>query len=394
MKKLKIVVGGYLGLYPTGGATWDYIQYPLGLQLLGHDVYYIEDTAQYPVYQLEENAWDDCSYCVNYLKQAMNEIGMPERWAYRDVAANKVFGMSEQKLKEVITTADVFINVSASTILREEYLKIPVKILVDTDPMFTQYQYHKTLKEGGAKAVESQNFMNAHNLLFTFGLNIGKEDCRIPQFNFTWLTTKKPICLDFWNEAIKSDKSFGFTSILNWTERPAFMYDNESWGQKNVEFKKFYDLPSVSQNTFDLIINRGNDAESVNSMECLKSLGWNILSPHDLIADKEDYKKFIQSSYGEFSVTKETYIKSNSGWFSGRSACYLAAGKPVITQDTKWSRYIPAGEGLFACNDLASADNAVKEIAFDYTRHCKAAKEIAKEYFDSSKVLNDMLSHI
>lgn len=394
MKNLKIVVGGYIGLYPTGGATWDYIQYPLGLQLLGHDVYYIEDTAQYPIYQLEESAWDDCSYCVNYLKHAMDEVGMPDRWAYRDVATGKVFGMSGQKLKEVIATADVFINVSASTILREEYVKIPVKILVDTDPMFTQYQYYKTLEEGGAAATASESFMNAHDLLFTFGLNIGANDCRIPTFNFTWLTTKKPICLDFWNDAGKSKSRFGFTSILNWTERPAFSYNNESWGQKNVEFKKFYKLPSDTGKSFDLIINRGNDPETSSSMENLKKLGWNILSPHDLIANKEDYKNFIHSSLGEFSVTKETYIKSNSGWFSGRSACYLAAGKPVITQDTQWSKYIPAGRGLFACGDVDSANIAVKEITSDYARHSKTAKEIANDYFDSGKVLNDILSHI
>jgi hypothetical protein len=394
MKNLKIIVGGYIGLYPTGGATWDYIQYPLGLKMLGHEVYYLEDTAQYPIYQLEESAWDDCTYCVNYLKTAMEEVGMGDRWAYHDIASNKIFGMPEQKLKEVLKTADVFINVSASTILREEYLNIPAKILIDTDPMFTQYQYQVMQDAGGDKAIEAQNFMKAHNLLFTFGLNIGKEDCRIPQFDYKWLTTKKPICLEHWSASTETGRRFGFTSILNWTERPAFTYENELWGQKNVEFQKFYHLPSIAQQPFDLIINRGNDQESINAMENLKDLGWNILSPHDLIANKEDYKRFIQSSYGEFSVTKETYIKSNSGWFSGRSACYLAAGKPVITQDTQWSKYIPAGEGLFACNEIESANNAIKEIASDYARHAQAAKDIAHEYFDSRKVLSDMLQQI
>ncbi len=213
MTRLKIVVGGYIGLYPTGGATWDYIQYPLGLKMLGHDVYYIEDTAKYPIYQLEESAWDDCSYCVNYLKEAMEAVGMDDRWAYRDVATDKLFGMSPQKLKAVVETADVFINVSASTILRDEYLKIPVKILIDTDPMFTQYQYHKIQEEGGTKALESQRFMQAHNLHFTFGLNIGQEDCRIPQFGYRWFTTKKPICLKHWQTAVNSETKFGFTSI-------------------------------------------------------------------------------------------------------------------------------------------------------------------------------------
>ncbi|MDQ3073043.1 MAG: hypothetical protein M3Q97_07265 [Bacteroidota bacterium] len=394
MSRLKIVVGGYIGLYPTGGATWDYIQYPLGLKMLGHDVYYIEDTGNYPIYQLEKSAWDDCSNCVKYLQAAMASVGMDDRWAYRDVATGRIFGMSSHKLKEVVETADVFINVSASTILRDEYLKIPVKILIDTDPMFTQFQYHKTQEEGGTTAMEAHRFMEAHNLHFTFGLNIGQEDCRIPEFGFKWLTTKKPICLEHWRTAVNETTRFGFTSILNWTERPAFTFDNESWGQKNVEFAKFYDLPSLAPKPFDLIINRGSDPESNSAMEHIKSLGWNVLSPHDLITNKEDYRRFIQSSYAEFSVTKETYIKSNSGWFSGRSACYLAAAKPVITQDTRWSNYIPAGEGLFACNDLKTAHSAVKEIAADYERHSKAALAIAHEYFDSSKVLTHILEHV
>ena len=129
-------------------------------------------------------------------------------------------------------------------------------------------------------------------------------------------------------------------------------------------------------------------------MEHLESMGWEILSPEFLIADKELYKDFVQASLAEFAVTKETYIKSHSGWFSGRSAVYLASGRPVITQDTQWSKYIPSGEGVFAMNDLESAKEAVQAVTEDYDHHSKAAIEIAHEYFDSKKVLGDMLSHV
>ena len=233
MKSLKIIVGGYIGLYPTGGATWDYIQYPLGLRMLGHDVYYIEDTSQYPVYQLEKDSWDDCSHSVKYLANAMNEAGMADRWAYRDVATGKLFGMSEQKLRSVLEETDVLFNVSASTVLRHEYSHIPVKIFIDTDPMFTQYQYYLTQQAGGTVASKSLEFMKAHNLHFTFGLNINSSDCRVPKFDFTWYSTVKPICLKFWENDKTHKPKFGFSSILNWTERPPFLYDNESWGQKN-----------------------------------------------------------------------------------------------------------------------------------------------------------------
>lgn len=393
-KKLKIVVGGFIGLFPTGGATWDYIQYPLGLKMMGHDVYYIEDTMLYPVYQTKGESWDDCSFGVEYLREAMKKVGLENNWAYRDVSTGKLFGMSESAFKNVCETADVFINVSSSVFMREEYARIPVKILVDTDPMFTQFQYHEAMEKGGSAAQSTQDYMKSHDLFFTFGLNIGKPDCRIPQFDYNWHTTKKPICLEYWTQPFTTDHKFGFTSIMNWTERPDFIYENESWGQKNKEFKKFHELPVLSGRKFEIIINRPKDEATKKSMEFLMQCGWNILSPDHLISDKENYQSFVQSSMAEFSITKETYIKSHSGWFSGRSAVYLASGKPVITQDTQWSKYIPSGHGVLAINDLDSAVNAVEEVTRNYKHHSAGAVEIANEYFDSYKVLGDILHHI
>lgn len=393
MKKIKIVVGGFIGLYPTGGATWDYIQYPLGFKLLGHNVYYIEDTMQYPVYQIEGDKWDDCTFGVEYIRKAMESLGMGDSWAYRDVATGKIFGLSEKKLKQLCGEADVFINVSSSTFMREEYLKIPVRVFIDTDPMFTQYQYNKALEEGGARAEYAKNFMHAHTHFFTFGLNIGKPDCRIPVFDFDWKTTVKPTCLRFW-DSYKGKNKFGFTSIINWIERPDFIYDNESWGQKNKVFRSFTELPAKTNQSFEIIISRPRDQQATDSINELSKNGWTILCPDDLIADKDEYKSFIQSSMAEFSICKETYIKSHSGWFSGRSACYLAAGKPVITQDTQWSKYIPAGEGLFGCNDMQTAIEAIEDVSSNYKKHSKKAKEIAEAYFDSDRVLTDILNAV
>jgi hypothetical protein len=394
MENLKIVVSGFIGLFPTGGATWDYIQYPLGLKMMGHDVYYIEDTMLYPVYQKSGDQWDDCAFGVEYLKKSMEDFGLADRWAYRDVASGKTYGMSENELNTLCQTADVLINVSSSLFFREEYNQIPVKILIDTDPMFTQYQYHQKMQAGGKEAEVARQYMNSHTHFFTFGLNIGKPDCRIPQFEFPWFTTKKPICLKYWERAMPNDPEYGFTSIMNWTERPDFDFEGESWGQKNKEFQKFLDLPSRSGAKFELIINRPKDQKTAESMEYLRSHGWDVLSPDHLISDMDHYRSFVQSSLAEFSITKETYIKSNSGWFSGRSAVYLASGRPVITQDTRWSAYIPSGAGVLAINNLEDALEAVNEISGNYAYHARAAKNIAHEYFDSFKVLGDILDHI
>jgi hypothetical protein len=323
----------------------------------------------------------------------MESVGLGDRWAYRDVASGKLFGMSESELKEICATADVFINVSSSVWMREEYANIPVKMLVDTDPMFTQFQYHEKMEKGGEAAAAATAYMKSHDVFFTFGLNIGKEDCRIPQFDFEWHTTKKPICLQDWHQQDPAPPKYNFTSIMNWTERPDFMYQDEEWGQKNKEFKKFHALPSVSGQKFEIIINRPKDEATTKAIQQLESMGWNILSPDHLIEDKDHYRDFVQSSMAEFSITKETYIKSNSGWFSGRSAVYLASGRPVITQDTQWSKYIPSGNGVIAMHDLESANAAVKEVTQNYKHHSSAALDIAQEYFDSQKVLGDMLRY-
>jgi hypothetical protein len=391
MKKLRILVGGFIGLYPTGGVTWDYIQYPLGFNLLGHDVYYLEDTMQYPTYQKEGRAWNDATDSITYLKDTMEAFGLKDRWAYRDIASGKCFGLTMTQLSEVCRTADVFINVSASTYLREEYLRIPKVVLIDSDPMFTQIQdwddeNHEVSRSKIKKAYE------AYNYLFTFGENINGEDCIIPTYTLNWRPTRQPICLDFWNNLSDQDISNAFTTVMNWSTRRKIKYMNEEWGQKDVEFQKVKDLPSLfSKAGFCIAV-----ADSKNQLDhkCLEAKKWKVVDPLHTISNSNDYRKFIQNSLGEFSVAKETYVKSNSGWFSCRSACYLAAGRPVITQDTAWSKFIANGNGLFAFNDTSSALAALEAVTADTRLHSKAAVEIASAYFDSRKILTDLLQQI
>jgi hypothetical protein len=395
MEKLVIIVGGYIGLYPTGGATWDYLQYPLGLKLLGHDVYYIEDTMQYPVFQKNQSAWDDASGCVSYLKGIMDQFGFTDKWAYRDIASGTSYGMSEEKINKVCATADIFINISCSTFMRDEYMKIPKRILIDTDPMFTQIQYAIELSgDEISKNWNTKNMMDNHNYLFTFGENIGSPDCLIPQFEYKWLTTRQPICLDFWRDNGKMNTGC-FTSIMNWSGRKKLIYDHDEWGQKDTEFEKIKEIPASLQGLcFQVVINKPLHQESYFDEVALNKLGWNIKEPQDTVATISDYQKFIFQSSAEFSVAKETYVKSNSGWFSCRSACYLASGRPVITQETKWSKFIPSGEGLFAFTDMTSAIDAIKEVNSNMAFHSGIAKQIADEYFDSSRVLEKMLQQL
>lgn len=395
MEKLKIIVGGYIGLYPTGGAAWDYIQYPLGLKMLGHDVYYIEDTMQYPIFQKNRKDWDDATDCVNYLREIMENFGFKDKWAYRDIASGESYGMTEEKIVALCSVADVFINISCSTFLRDEYLQIPKRVLIDSDPMFTQLQYAIELDgDQSAKNWATKKLLENHNYLFTFGENIGSANCRIPVFNFKWHATRQPVCLDMWQNGTSLING-PFTSIMNWSGRKKMFYKNEEWGQKDTEFEKFKAIPTrMPAVDFQVVINKPLNKESLFNADELESLGWTILDPGATVSGTTAYKKFIFQSAAEFSVAKETYVKSNSGWFSCRSACYLAAGRPVITQETQWTRFIPSGNGVLAFTDVESAVDAINKVSSNMAYHAKQAREIAGEYFDSNKVLTKMLEQL
>ena len=395
MKKLRIIVGGFIGVMPVGGVTWDYVQYPLGFSLLGHEVFYIEDTRLYPIYQKPGSNWDDCSASVEHLQKVMDNFGLKDKWAYRDEASGKCFGMTEEKIKEICKTADVFVNISCSTFLRDEYLQIPAKILIDTDPMFTQIQYLSqqmfTPGEPGLRQM-----VDAHDYHFTFGENVNSSDCRIPDCGLNWLPTRQPVCLDYWKPKNDFDLSnSSFTTLMNWSAAKILHFDGEEWGQKDIEFRKFSQIPQLLKNiNFSAIVNQTDNTNTSFSKSIAEEIGWKILDPYHNAGDWQLYQTFIEQSLGEFSVAKNTYVKAKTGWFSCRSACYLAMGKPVVTQDTGWSKIIPSGDGLFAFSDIDTAKEAIQKVVIDYTIQSAFAKEIANEYFDSKKVLQQLLLNL
>ena len=381
-------------MLPAGGITWDYVQYLIGFAELGHDVFYIEDTRLYPIYQKTGSDWNDSSSCVGHLHTVMEFFGMSGRWAYRDEASGKCFGLSEEKVREISLTTDVFVNISCSTFLRDEYEKIPVRVLIDSDPMFTQVQYisQQMFTPGEPNLRET---INAHNYLFTFGENIGAADCRIPTCGLHWRTTRQPICLDYW-DATLPNKNGALTTLMNWAANKNLIYDGEEWGQKDVEFGKFIKLPaSVPQTRLAVAVGQtGNTGRDAFPLAEVEKNGWQILNPDVCAENCTDYQNFINDSFGEFSVAKQTYIKGRTGWFSGRSACYLASGRSVITQETGWSKFVPTGEGLFSFEEQNGAIEAIKQITSEPEKHSRAARTIAEEYFDSRKILKAMLEQL
>lgn len=381
-------MGGFLGLTPAGGVTWDYIQWPLGFEMLGHDVIYVEDTRLWPVYQQESAG--DCRTNVAHVSSVMEMFGLSGRWAYRDEASGECYGLTLEQLKEFCRSADLFVNVSCSTYLRDEYRSIPVRALIDSDPMFTQIQYCN-----GASLTAGQSGMQemfeGHTHYFTFGENIGKSDCRIPDCGLNWRPIRQPICLPHWPvHRLSGESPPRFTTVMNWTATQDLIFNGETWGQKNMELMRFLELPRHVPGV-QLAIAVSRTVGSPFPAAFFRERGWCVLDPEECTPDWSSYRTFLGESFGEFSVAKQTYTKAHTGWFSCRSACYLACGRPVITQETGWSDYIPTGVGLFGFIDAAGAVDALVRARSDPAKHSQGAREIAEEFFSSDRVLGAML---
>ncbi len=381
---MRILVGGFLGLLPAGGVTWDYLQYPVGLAALGHDVYYVEDTRAWPVFQAGNADGADCAANVRHLAAVMEDFGLAGRWAYRDEASGRCFGLTEGRVRELAATADVLLNVSCATWLRDEYRGIPARAVIDTDPMFTQVQYLQDTRDMRA-------LLDGHTHHFTFGENVGTEGCRVPACGFHWRPTRQPVCLDHWPATPPAAGPAAYTTLMNWSATAPLRHDGETWGQKDRSFLKYLTLPETVPG-IALAVAVAQTSGPPFPSGTARRHGWRVPSPEACAGDWRAYRAFLRESRGEWSVAKETYVKARTGWFSGRSACYLASGRPVAAQDTGWSRHLPTGEGLFAFATPDEARDALRRLEAEPGRHARAARRIAEEFFDSRRVLSDLLT--
>jgi hypothetical protein len=371
---LRIIVTGLIAQYPLGGVTWDYFQYVLGLAQLGHEVYYLEDTGQWPYNPVEGGVAKDCAFNVEHLAGLMSRFGLAEQWAYRFPWQSQWFGLSEAKRREVIQSADLLINVSGTLERPEEYRRVRRLAYIDSDPVFTQVK----LARG---QLDFRKWIDLHDVQFSFGECLSPA---VPDTGHQWRPTRQPIVLSEWHPEMPQREVF--TTVMNWTSYKPVVYGNQSYGQKDVEFMRFRELPSlVTPTALEIAVNAGKTRRTPRQL--LAHKGWRVVDPADVCPDLDTYRQYIESSKAEWSVAKNGYVLGQPGWFSCRSACYLAAGRPVVVQDTGFSAVLPVGEGLLAFSTVEEAVAAIKEIEANYARHAKAARALAVEYFDAAKVL-------
>lgn len=380
---MKVVVTGMIATYPLGGVAWDYGQYLIGLEKLGFDVYYLEDTTL-PLYDPVTGIENEDG--ISFLKESLSRLSpsLENKWHVR-LIDGRTFGLSQERMKLIISSADLFINVSGGTVLRDEYMESACKVLIDTDPGWNHFVTYP--KWDASPGWQNTNGWRAHDFFFTYAENIGNKKCMLPALGVQWLKTRPPVSLNCW---VNDEFGKKWTTVMSWKSHvEPIIYNNRKFGGKEDEFNKIEKLPKLNGSSFEVAL--GGINPPINHIE---NLGWSVVSSVDQSKTMDIYRRYIQQSRGEFSIAKNVYVDTYSGWFSCRSVCYLAASRPVVVQDTGFSRFIPTGEGLFSFASVDEAKLAIETIEKNYTKHQKAARDIAEEYFDASKVINKMLKDI
>jgi hypothetical protein len=382
---MKAVVGGMIACFPVGGVAWDYGQYALGLEKLGFDVYYLEDSGL-ETYDPRTGLYSgDPSYGVTFLEDSLTQLSpsLGRRWHFR-AATGETYGMTAEEVHGVIASADVFVNVSGGCLLRDEYLACPRKVLIDTDPGWNHFVIFPRLDERSAAGGRG---FREHDYFFTYAERIGKPGCSLPSLGVEWHPTRPPVVSDRWSAEPPGAR---WTTVMSWDNylKPV-EHGGRSYGSKGPEFARVENLPSLVD--VELEVATGGVRPPV---ERWRSLGWSPADSQAISTTLDVYRSYVAGSRGEFSVAKNIYVDTGSGWFSCRSACYLAAGRPVVLQDTGFSDVIPEGKGLLAFRTLDEAVRAIETVEDDYEGHCGAARQVALDYLDSERVLADLLARI
>jgi hypothetical protein len=380
--KGRIIVFGILFWYPLAGVTYQFLHYLLALRRLGYDPYYIEDSGRW-VYDPRINDFSpDASANIDTVTPVLEAHGFGARWAFRgNYPEGRCYGMSESDILRLYREADAFLNVTGAQEIREEHRACRRRIYVESDPFVMQVK----VAQGDEGAIAT---LAAHDTHFSFGENLGAADCTVPiDERFRWLPTRQPVALDLWeNNGVRNGSPY--TTITTWHNKgKTITYRDETYyWTKDREFEKFLELPKRRQASFEIAAGVEEDVR-----RRLHEHRWRLVHSVEISRDVNRYRNYIQQSRGEFTVARDQYVRPRTGWFSDRSACYLAAGRPVITQETGFNKFLPTGIGLFGFQTMEDAAAAVDAIESDYAGNCRAAREIAAEYFAADKVVSDLM---
>ena len=379
--RLRIIVLGYIVRCPLGGMAWHHLQYVMGLAQLGHDVYFVEDSDDRPwcCYDPARGVTDtDPTYGLQFATRTFKRVGLGDRWAYHDAHTSGWFGPGADHILDICAGADLLLNLSCANPLRPWLMEIPVRTLIDTDPVFTQI---RNLTDPVRRTRSCQ-----HTTFLSFGENIGLRRSAIPDDGLPWQATRQPVVLDAW-PVTPGPTNGKFTTVMQWDSYSAREHHGRRYGMKSDSFGPYMHLPEEAGRIFELAVSSRSTPRPL-----LRSKGWVVRNSLEPTRDPWTYQCYLQQSKAEFSVAKHGYVISRSGWFSERSAAYLASGRPVLIQDTGFSDWLPRGAGVIPFSTPEEALAGVEEINSRYEFHCRAARALAEAYFDARNVLSRLLA--
>ena len=381
MGRLTIIVSGMVAADPRqGGATWAVLQYLLGLRRLGHDVFFVESVFGKSL--LPTSATLEHSDNADYFRQVMADFSLKGNASLVQAGTRQTVGLTYSQIMEIASRADVLINISGMLSDAELVDRIPVRVYLDLDPAFIQLWH-------AVQGIDMR--FDAHTHFVTVGLALGQSDCPVPTCGRSWIPTLQPVVLEHWPVAhvIRHD---ALTTVGNWRGYGSIEYQGAFYGQKAHSLRPLIELPTRTRERYALAL--AIHADEKKDLTALANNDWQLLDPAEVAATPAAYQHFIQGSKGEFGLSKSGYTLSRCGWFSDRSVCYLASGRPVLAQETGFSRYLPTGSGLFAFSTGDEALAAIEAFNADYDGHCRAARDLAVQHFDSDKVLARLLDRI
>jgi GT2 family glycosyltransferase len=386
MSAPKVVLLGMMTKMPVAGVAWQNLHYLLGFERLGCETYYVETHARTPSMLMSRADDDSSALAAEFIAALMRRFGMADRWAFRALHDDgRCFGMSEAELERLYGSADLLINLHGGTQPYPELAATGRLVYLETDPVQLQLELQHGLQE-------TIDFLEPHSAFFSFAENWGNPDCRLPRSErFEFLTTRQPVVLDLWPDRSPQPANV-FTTIGNWRQDwrdVTFEGERYTWS-KHQEFLNHVDLPERSGQAFELALSSCEPPER----QMLREHGWRVRDGLEVSRGIDRYRDYLGASRGEFTVAKEQNVRLRTGWFSDRSATYLASGRPVITQETGFGNVLPSGAGLFGFESPDDALAAVEEIDADYSRHATAAREIAREYFSHEVVLGKLLDDL
>jgi hypothetical protein len=381
MERLTILVSGMVAGVPRqGGATWAVLQYVLGLLRLGHDVYFVEPIE--PGGLRGEDGSFGRSESAVYFRKAVSAFGLEDRASLVLEGTGLAVGLPFARLHRVARRADLLINIAGMLKDPALFEPIPVRMYLDLDPAFTQLW---------AEAEGIDMRFSGHTHFATVGQAIGGDGCSVPTCGLSWITTPQPVLLDRWPVADRVTLN-AFTTIGNWRAYGSIDHDGIQYGQKAHSMRRFLDVATLTDERFVLAL--AIDDGEREDLQALSRHRWHLIDPARVVRTPAAYRRFIQGSKAEFGIAKSGYVAARCGWFSDRSVCYLASGRPVVTQDTGFARFLPAGEGVFAFDSTEEALTGIDAVRSDYPKHARAARAIAEECFDSDRVLSALIEKV